>query len=64
MAVVHGPAEAGYVGASEAMVNIRATLARAADEGVSAGCVMLGGGREGTHFADRYYAALLAAGRR
>ena len=31
VAVVHGPAETGYVAVSEAMVNIRATLARAAD---------------------------------
>ena len=29
MAVVHGPPESGYRGASEAMVNIRFTLARA-----------------------------------
>ncbi|MGO9420941.1 TfuA-like protein [Roseiarcus sp.] len=34
VAVVHGPAELGHVQASEAMVNIRATLARAAKEGV------------------------------
>lgn len=34
VAVVHGPAELGYLAASEAMVNIRATLARAEIEGV------------------------------
>ncbi len=34
VAVVHGPAELGHVQASEAMVNIRATLARAETEGV------------------------------
>jgi hypothetical protein len=34
VAVIHGPTEVGYVSASEAMVNIRATLARAEDEGV------------------------------
>ena len=34
VAVVHGPAELGHVQASEAMVNIRATLARAEAEGV------------------------------
>jgi len=34
VAVVHGPAELDYVAASEAMVNIRATLARAEVEGV------------------------------
>ncbi|MGA8261316.1 MAG: TfuA-like protein [Arenicellales bacterium] len=34
VAVVHGPAEIGYPAASEALVNIRATLAAAAREGV------------------------------
>jgi hypothetical protein len=34
VAVVHGPAELGHLQASEAMVNIRATLARAESEGV------------------------------
>jgi hypothetical protein len=34
VAVVHGPAELGHLQASEAMVNIRATLARAQSEGV------------------------------
>ena len=34
VAVVHGPAEIGYPPASEAMVNIRATLALAEAEGV------------------------------
>jgi hypothetical protein len=34
VAVIHGPAEVGYVAASEAMVNIRATLTRADREGV------------------------------
>src|SRR5579871_1639739 len=34
VAVVHGPAELGFVAASEPMVNIRATLARAEAEGV------------------------------
>jgi hypothetical protein len=34
VAVLHGPAEAGYVALSEPMVNIRATLARAEAEGV------------------------------
>src|SRR5262249_13383322 len=32
--VVHGPAETGFVAASEPMVNIRASLARAESEGV------------------------------
>jgi hypothetical protein len=34
VAVVHGPPELGYVQLNEAMVNIRATLKKAADEGV------------------------------
>ena len=34
VAVVHGPAELGFAGASEPMVNVRATLARAVAEGV------------------------------
>ena len=34
VAVVHGPAESGYRAASEAMVNLRVTLAAAADAGV------------------------------
>jgi hypothetical protein len=34
VALRHGPAEAGYVALSEAMVNIRATLERAGNEGV------------------------------
>jgi len=34
VAVVHGPAEIGYLAASEAMVNIRATLARAEADGI------------------------------
>ncbi|KAA0678891.1 TfuA-like protein [Azospirillum brasilense] len=34
VAVIHGPAELGYPGLSEAMVNIRRTLADAAQEGI------------------------------
>jgi hypothetical protein len=34
VAVVHGPGETGFLAASESMVNIRATLARAEGEGV------------------------------
>ncbi len=37
VAVVHGPAELGYIAMSEPMVNIRATLARAEAEGVVSG---------------------------
>jgi len=34
VAVIHGPAETGYIAASEAMVNIRYTLAKAESAGV------------------------------
>ena len=37
VAVVHGPADLGYLVASEAMVNIRATLARAEQERILSG---------------------------
>ncbi|MFH5774340.1 TfuA-like protein [Paracoccus sp. NGMCC 1.201697] len=36
VALVHGPAETGYVGLSEPMVNIRATVERAVNEGIIA----------------------------
>jgi hypothetical protein len=38
VAVVHGPAELGHIQASEAMVNIRATLARAEAVGILSKC--------------------------
>lgn len=65
VAVVHGPPESGYRGGSEAMVNIRCTLARAADEGVIAGSTRraLVAEAKATFFPDRHYVSLLAHGR-
>ena len=34
VAVIHGPAEAGYIAVADAMVNIRCTLAKACNEGI------------------------------
>jgi hypothetical protein len=65
VAIVHGPAESGYCGASEAMVNIRCTLARAAAVGVIGGRTRraLVATAKAAFFPDRDYAALLARGR-
>jgi len=65
VAVVHGPAELGYPAASEAMVNIRLTLASAQRDGVIGGATAaaLCAIAKGTFFPDRSYAALLAASR-
>jgi hypothetical protein len=65
VAVAHGPAENGYVSGSEAMVNIRATLRRAAaeqllSENTVARLIALA---KDTFYAQRCYPALLAAGR-
>ena len=65
VAVVHGPSENGYRSASEAMVNIRCTLARAVEEGVMTGttCRALAVRAKALFFPDRNYAALVAQGR-
>ena len=65
MAVVHGPPESGYRGASEAMVNIRCTLARAAEEGVIARATRraLVAEAKAAFFPDRGYPSLLVQGR-
>jgi hypothetical protein len=65
VAVVHGPSESGYRGASESMVNIRCTLARAAGEGVIADSTRraLVAEAKSTYFPDRGYVPLLARGR-
>lgn len=65
VAVVHGPPESGYLGASEAMVNIRCTLGRAAEEGVitKATRLALVAEAKAVFFPDRGYALLLAQGR-
>ena len=62
VAVVHGPAQTGYVAVSEAMVNIRATLAEAHRAGLVTahlrdGLVALA---KGTHFPERSFDGLLA----
>ena len=63
VAVVHGPAETGYVAASEAMVNIRATLDRAADLRViqRRSRDALAAIAKALPFSDRCYPRLLAA---
>jgi hypothetical protein len=63
VAVVHGPAETGFIAASEPMVNIRATLARAEAEGVlgSPGCQALERHAKALFFPHRSWDALLAA---
>jgi TfuA-like protein len=65
VAVLHGPADSGFLPLSEAMVNIRATLARAA-----AGGVIAHGSRErlerlakATFYQERTWPTLLEAGR-
>lgn len=65
VAVVHGPAENGYVAASDAMVNIRCTLARAAAEGIIAEETrrVLVAAAKADFFPDRSYASLLVKGR-
>ena len=62
VAVVHGPAEIGFPPASEAMVNIRATLALAEAKGVigAESRRALEGFAKGLFFADRNWPVLLA----
>ncbi len=62
VAVVHGPAEIGYLPASEAMVNIRATLALAEAKGVigTESRRALEAFAKSLFFADRNWPALLA----
>jgi len=64
VAVVHGPAEIGFPPASEAMVNIRATLALAEANGVigAESRRALEAFAKALFFADRNWAALLAGG--
>ncbi len=65
VAVVHGPRESGYLGASEAMVNIRCTLDRAAADGVITEPTRraLVATAKATFFPDRAYPRLLAEAR-
>ncbi len=61
VAVVHGPAEAGYAAASEALVDIRATLAAASGAGVldGAACAQLLALAKATFYAHRRWPDLL-----
>jgi hypothetical protein len=65
VAVVHGPPESGYRGSSEAMVNIRCTLIRAAAEGVVADATrrVLTAAAKALFFPDRRWESLLERGR-
>ncbi|HYH43818.1 MAG TPA: TfuA-like protein [Burkholderiales bacterium] len=65
VAVVHGPAESGYLAVSEAMVNIRCTLAAAERKGAITGTTrarMVGLAKR-LYFPDRTYDRLLALAR-
>jgi hypothetical protein len=64
VAVAHGAEDTGFLAVSEAMVNIRATLRRAAAEGVlsSASAEALTKFAKGTFYAQRCYPVLLEAG--
>jgi len=65
VAVVHGPPESGYVAASEAMVNVRCTLAEAERAGLigSAARGQLVAIAKGLFFPERTYDRVLAEGR-
>jgi hypothetical protein len=65
VAVTHGPAESGYVAASEAMVNIRCTLASAQAAGVIGARtgVRLAAIAKSSYFPDRSYDLMLERGR-
>jgi hypothetical protein len=64
VAVQHGPAEFGYPALSDAMVNIRATLAGACAAGVidEAARVRLTAAGKSLYFPDRNYEAVLGRG--
>src|SRR3546814_645907 len=64
VAVIHGPAELGYVAASDAMVNIRPTLARAEAAGIVGPAVRSALERlaKEMFYADRSYPHLLSRG--
>ena len=61
VAVIHSPAELGYLAASDAMVNIRFSLAKAEQQGVidRATCRNLAGIAKTQFYADRNYASIL-----
>lgn len=66
VAVVHGPRESGYRAGSEAMVNIRSTLARAVEEAVIAESTrrVLVADAKALFFPARGYPPLLTQGRK
>ena len=61
VAVIHGPMETGYVPLSEAMVNIRCTLAKAEAAGIIGGAIRdaLTGIAKGMFYQERSYERLL-----
>jgi len=65
VAVIHGPPESGYIAASEAMVDIRCTLADAERAGVitAATCTRLLTIAKALYFPERNYESLLAHAR-
>jgi hypothetical protein len=65
VAVIHGPPESGYITASEAMVDIRCTLADAERAGVitAATCTRLVSIAKALYFPERSYKSLLARAR-
>jgi hypothetical protein len=65
VAVLHGPPESGYVAASEAMVNVRCTLAQAERAGLIDSAVrgQLVAIAKGLFFPERTYDRVLAEGR-
>lgn len=64
VAVIHGPGELGHPALSEPMVNIRATLDKAAQEGVipPQKAAILAQEMKATFFPDRTYQRMLRAG--
>ncbi len=61
VAVVHGPAEMGYSAASDAMVNIRFSLAKAVQKNIidEDSCQQLGQLAKSLFYADRQYTTVL-----
>jgi hypothetical protein len=61
VALLHGPAESGYRAGSEPLVNMRATLARAEEEGIlsSAAREDLLAVAKGMHYTERSYPRML-----
>ncbi len=65
VAVLHGPAELGYPSLSEAMINVRCTLAAACQAGVIAkdSRAALEALAKGLHYRERTYENIVAEGR-